>query len=245
VSGLELLLYIVIPYAAITSFVLGHIWRYRRDQYTVTSRSSQILERRWLRPGIILFHFGLLAVIGGHVLGILVPKELTTSLGVSEDFYIALSLTAGTAAGLVMTSGFVILLLRRILIPRVRAVTTRMDWITFGLLTAVIGLGMTSTLGRNLIVGPYYDYRSSIAPWFRGLFILDPTVEGVASAPIVFRTHVVLAFVLIGLWPYTRLVHAWSIPVLYIRRRYLVYRTRGPAPAAGSPALMADRRTTP
>jgi nitrate reductase molybdenum cofactor assembly chaperone len=84
VSGLELFLFIVIPYAAITSFVLGHIWRYRRDQYTVTTRSSQILERRWLRPGILLFHLGLLAVIGGHILGLLVPKGFTESLGVTE-----------------------------------------------------------------------------------------------------------------------------------------------------------------
>lgn len=240
-SGLELFLFIVIPYAAITSFVLGHVWRYRRDQYTVTTRSSQILERRWLRPGILLFHLGLLAVIGGHILGILVPKGFTESLGVSEDGYHVLSVTAGTTFGLVMVSGFVILLARRILIGRVRAVTSGMDWLTFGLLTIVIGLGMASTVGRNLF-GTYYDYRETVSPWFRGLFLLDPRVEGIASAPLVFRTHVVAAFLLIGLWPYTRLVHAWSVPVLYLRRRYLVYRARGPVPAAAPVTPMSDRR---
>lgn len=242
-SGLELLLFIVIPYAAITSFVLGHVWRYRRDQYTVTSRSTQLLERRWLRPGILLFHVGMLAVLGGHVIGILVPAALTEAVGVSDHMYHAVSVTAGTIAGGMMLAGFLILLIRRLVMPRVRATTSTMDWITFALLGTVIALGMYATVGRNLLGGGY-DYRDTVAPWFRGLFTLDPDVAGVASAPLVYRMHAVAAFLLLGLWPYTRLVHAWSVPVMYLNRRYLVYRARGPVastPAVPSPGRRAVR----
>ena len=43
------LLWITAPYVAFTSFVLGHVWRYRTDQFGWTTRSSQIYESRLLR----------------------------------------------------------------------------------------------------------------------------------------------------------------------------------------------------
>ena len=139
-----------------------------------------------------------------------------------------------------MLGGFLILLVRRLVIARVRRTTSVMDWVTFALLGIVIGLGMWATVGRNLLGGGY-EYRETVAPWFRGLFQLDPQVEGVAGAPLVYRMHTVAAFVLLGLWPYTRLVHAWSVPVMYLRRNYIVYRRRGPAPVLES-AAHATRR---
>ena len=69
----EALLWVALPYVSTTIFVGGLIWRYHRDQFGWTSRSTQLLESRLLAPGSILFHYGALAAIGGHVLGILVP----------------------------------------------------------------------------------------------------------------------------------------------------------------------------
>ena len=82
---LDLLLWVALPYLALAIFVVGHVWRYRRGQLTWTSRSTQILERRLLQVGSLLFHFGILAVIGGHVLGILVPSGVTEAVGIDED----------------------------------------------------------------------------------------------------------------------------------------------------------------
>jgi nitrate reductase gamma subunit len=74
VSSGDLFLWIALPYICLAIFVVGHVWRYRRDQLTRTARSTRLLEQRLLRVGSLLFHFGVLAVVGGHVLGILTPR---------------------------------------------------------------------------------------------------------------------------------------------------------------------------
>jgi hypothetical protein len=144
----HLLLWVALPYATIAIFLAGHVWRYRTDQYGWTSRSTQILESRWLKWGSPLFHLGALAAIGGHVLGMLVPESWTSAVGVSEDGYHLLSAMAGTLAGVACGAGLVILMWRRVASPRVRVTTTRMDMLVYasGL---VIGLGLTETTGRT------------------------------------------------------------------------------------------------
>lgn len=231
-SSVDLALWIALPYAAMAIFVAGHVWRWRHDQFTWTSRSTQILERRRLRPAILLFHLGFLAVIGGHVLGVLVPASLTEAVGVSEDLYHAVSVTAGTLAGTMMLVGFVLLLARRGTNPRVRATTSRTDRLTYLVLGVMLVTGMYATVGENLIGGGY-DYRATVAPWFRGLFTFDPDTSLIAGAPLVYRIHAAAAFLLYALWPFSRLVHAWSVPVTYLTRSPILYRSRrGPAGAS-------------
>jgi nitrate reductase gamma subunit len=224
------LLWVVIPYVCLTVFVVGHVWRYRRDQLTWTTRSTQLLEGRWLRPGILLFHLGLLAVIGGHVLGLLVPKSLTDAAGLPEWAYHDLSVTMGTLSGTAMTVGFLILVVRRGATPRVRSATSHLDIATYTLLGIVMLSGMAETVGRNLLGGGY-DYRATVAPWFRGLFALRPDPGLMASAPLIYQVHITLAFLLLALWPFSRLVHAWSVPVAYLRRSPILYRSRALTPA--------------
>lgn len=224
-SSLDLLLWIILPYVAMTVFVGGHIWRYRHDQFGWTTRSTQLLESRRLRPAVLLFHLGLFAVLGGHVLGVLVPSAVTEAVGVSEDLYHAVSVTAGTLSGLVMMVGFVLLLARRESDPRVRATTTRADRLTYLLLGVMIVTGMYATVGENLLGGGY-DYRETVAPWFRGLFTLDPDTSLIAGAPLVYRLHAAAAWLLYALWPFSRLVHAWSVPVGYLGRSNILYRSR-------------------
>ena len=91
--------WIVLPYIALALFVVGHIWRWRYDQLGWTTSSSQLLEQRWLRIGSPLFHIGLLVVVGGHVIGILVPDRATRAIGVSDRVYHVFSLAAGGAFG--------------------------------------------------------------------------------------------------------------------------------------------------
>ena len=236
-SRIDLLLWIVLPYCAMTVFVVGHIWRYRQDQFGWTTRSTQLLESNRLRPAVLLFHFGLFAVLGGHVLGLLVPSSLTESAGVSEDLYHGVSVTAGTASGLVMLAGFVLLLARRETDARVRATTTRVDRLTYLLLGVMLVTGMYATVGENLIGGGY-EYRETVAPWFRGLFTLDPDTSLIAGAPLVYRVHAAAAWFLYALWPFSRLVHAWSVPVTYLGRSHILYRSRRRGP-------LADERVRP
>jgi nitrate reductase gamma subunit len=233
VSQGELVLYAVLPYAAIATFLVGHWWRYRRDQYRWGARSTQLLESRWLMYGSTLFHFGALAAIGGHVLGILIPISWTREVGLSDDAYHVISAVGGIAAGAAVILGFIVLALRRARFPRVRATTTHMDLAVFGLLALVIVTGMLCTLTSNL--GEEIHYRETVAPYFRSLFALDPRPELMTGGEVtlIFQLHVIGAWLLYALWPFSRLVHAWSIPVDWLRRSPIPYRGR--VAAARSP----------
>lgn len=221
------LLWLAVPYVALTSFVLGHIWRYRHDQFGWTTRSSQLYESRLLRLGSPLFHFGMLAVIGGHVLGILIPEGWTAALGVSESAYHVVSYSAGGVSGLATVAGLAILLYRRVTVPAVRKATTVNDKVMYTLLAAAMVTGTLNTLGNGL-VGTVYDYRTTVSPWFRGLFSLDPQPSLMAGVPLNFQVHVIIVLALLAIWPYTRLVHVFSAPLGYLVRPYVVYRSRDP-----------------
>jgi nitrate reductase gamma subunit len=220
---MKLVLWVAIPYVCLTVFVVGHAWRVRTGLLTWTTRSTQLFEGPLLRVAGPLFHLGLLAVIGGHVLGLLVPKQATEAVGLSDHSYHLVSVGAGTAAGLAMTLGFAILLYRRISVPKVRRKTSKSDRVVYLLLGIVILSGMWATVGANLIGGGY-DYRETVGPWFRGLFLLDPQPSLMTGAPLVYQLHALAAMALYALWPFSRLVHAFSVPVAYLRRSPILYR---------------------
>jgi nitrate reductase gamma subunit len=225
------LLWLTVPYVAFTSFVIGHLWRYRHDQFGWTTRSSQLYESRLLRLGSPLFHFGLLAVLFGHVLGIGVPARWTEAIGVSEHSYHLMSVSIGTLAGLATVAGLAILLYRRITVAAVRKATTAVDKVMYLLLTGAIVTGMLNTVGSNLLGGGY-GYRATVSPWFRSLFTLDPQPELMAGVPLSFQIHNLVVLALLAMWPYTRLVHVFSAPLGYLTRPYIVYRSRDPHPGA-------------
>ena len=236
-SSGDLFLWIALPYICLATFVVGHVWRYRRDQLTWTARSTQLLEQKLLRVGSLLFHFGVLAVIGGHVLGILIPAGVTSAIGIHEHVYHLISLAAGGTAGAMMTVGFAILLYRRAAVPRVRATTSRGDLVMYPLLTLAIATGMIATFGGNLVSA--YHYREVVSPWFRGIFLFRPHAEEMANAPFLFQLHVTSVWLLYAVWPFSRLVHAWSIPLTYLQRSWILYRSRNPRAAL---AFEQDRR---
>ena len=224
-SYVDIFLWIVLPYVAIVLFIAGHVWRYRHDQFGWTSRSTQLLESRWLAWGSNLFHYGALFAIGGHVLGILIPAQVTAFFGVSEEMYHLVSVIAGSLAGIACVAGLVILIVRRAYFTRVRRTTTRMDVAVYVLLSLVITLGMIETVGYGVLAGGY-DYRPTVGVWFRGLFYLSPHPELMAGAPLVYQLHALAAWFLFAIWPFSRLVHVWSLPWQYIGRPYILYRRR-------------------
>lgn len=219
------LVWVALPYAAIAIFIVGHVWRYRTAQYTWTTRSSQLLERRWLRVGSLSFHLGMLLVVGGHIGGLVIPASVTEQMGVSEHMYHLAAVTMGTAAGVLMVGGLLILALRRVGNPRVRAASVGRDYLAVAALLIVAFTGMYNTIGHQLF-GTSYDYRESVSPWFRGIFTLRPDPSLIVDAPLSFRLHAAFAFVLFAIWPFTRLVHAWSVPIAYLARPYIVFRRR-------------------
>ncbi len=223
-SGLSLVFWIALPYIAITVFVVGHVWRWRVDQFGWTSRSSQIQESRLLSVGGPIFHYATFAAIGGHVLGILIPASWTAAVGIDENLYHLISASLGTLAGVLVAVGLVVLVARRLGVSRVRVTTSRMDVVAYVLLALVIAMGLGETIFVNLL-GAGYDYRASVAIWFRGIFLADPRPELMVGAPLIYQAHVILAWLLFMVWPFSRLVHAWSYPVLFLGRPWILYRS--------------------
>ncbi len=225
-SAGKILLWIILPYVAITAFVLGHWWRYRADQFNWTSRSTQLLDRRVLGWASPMFHYGALAAVGGHFIGLCIPHAWTDTIGIHEHTYRWISAIAGGIAGAVSLIGFLGLVYRRARSDRVRRSTTRIDIFTYGMLTVLIVLGCYMTFVHNLASHAPYNYRDSVGVWWRSIFYLDPKVAAIAHAPIVYQLHAIIAWGFWAAFPFTRLVHAWSIPLQYIGRPYILYRRR-------------------
>ncbi|MEU3143046.1 MULTISPECIES: respiratory nitrate reductase subunit gamma [unclassified Streptomyces] len=244
-SAADLLLWVAVPYVCFAVFAVGHVWRYRQDQFGWTSRTSQLLEHRWLRWGSPLFHLGAFMVIGGHVVGLAVPASWTEAVGIDEHTYHNVAVWAGSVAGVAMVVGLGMLSARRLLAPRIRPTTDRSDKVLFPLLAATVLLGIAATAAHN-VLGEGYDYRSTLSVWFRGLFALTPKPEAISGAPLLFQLHALTACLLFAAWPFTRLVHVWSAPIGYLIRPYVVYRRRTGRPvAAAAPGTRRRSRTRP
>lgn len=226
---MELFWWVGLPYLALGVFVVGHIWRWRYDQFGWTSRSTQLQEQRLLKWGSPLFHYATFGAIAGHVIGILIPESASRAIGIPEPVYRWFSASAGALAAILVIIGVVILAGRRLLVARVRATTARIDYVALILLLIVILTGIAPTIWVN-VIGPGYDYRTTVAPWFRGLFVGQPDVPAIATAPLIYQVHATAAWVIWGVWPFSRLVHAWSYPLWFLWRPYIVYRSRREVP---------------
>lgn len=219
------LLWVVLPYITLLVFVVGNAYRYMFDSSAWSSESTELLEKKQLKWGSLMFHYGLIFVFLGHVGGLLIPEGTTQAVGITEAQYRMSALLIGGIAGIVSFAGLVLLLYRRVSNPLVRSTSDSSDWLVSVLLLLVMGLGVFNTLLSPALFANF-DYRLTIAPWFRGLFLLRPEPALMAAAPISFQLHIVLAMVLAIIWPFTKLVHAWTIPIRYIGRAPIIYRSR-------------------
>ncbi|MEV4336462.1 respiratory nitrate reductase subunit gamma [Streptomyces sp. NPDC049590] len=223
---MTVLLWGALPYVAFALLVAGLVWRYRYDKYGWTTRSSQVYESRLLNVASPVFHYGILFVLAGHLVGLFVPVSWTETFGVDEHMYHLLSLYGGTAAGALTVAGIGLLVYRRRTRAPVFRATTANDKAMYLLLLGAIVLGMVAKLMHT--GGNGYDYRSTIAPWARSLFTLQPRTGLMEGVPVLYQVHAVVGMVLIAFVPYSRLVHMFSAPVQYLFRPYVVYRTRDP-----------------
>jgi len=240
VNVLDVMLWGVLPYVVLAILVGGTVWRWRYDQFGWTTRSSQLYESRLLRLGSPLFHFGILVVLVGHIIGLVIPKAWTDEVGVSQEVYHVQALALGAIAGFCTLIGVGILIYRRRTTGPVFMATTRNDKAMYVVLVAAIVLGLVTTLLGAGATGEAHNYRLTVSPWFRSIFMLHPDVAAMARADLAFHIHALVGMLLFATWPFTRLVHAFSAPVLYLFRPYVVYRRR--RPAGTTPASRDTRR---
>lgn len=223
-SALDELLFQVYPYVALAVLLVGSWARFDRSMYTWRTGSSQLLSDRGMRLGSNLFHVGVLAILGGHIVGLLTPHALY-SVVISAPHKQLLAMGVGGVFGLVCLVGLVILLVRRLTNPRVRATGTVGDRLVLVLLLVQLLLGLYSiSVSRQHLDG---GEMILLGEWAQHIATFRPGAAAfIAGVPWVYKAHVTLGMTLFLIAPFTRLVHVWSIPVSYLWRPYQVVRRR-------------------
>jgi nitrate reductase gamma subunit len=205
------------PYVVIVVFFVGVIYRYNQNGFKVTSLSAQFLESKKGFWGTVPFHWGILMIFVGHMVAFLLPStvlawnsdpvRLIAHEGVSFTFAVA------------VVVGLVGLIVRRLMDPRLRVVTTRMDYFVEFMLLVQVLLGCWIALGYRW--GSSW-FAADLSPYLWSIIKLDPQPAAVAAMPLVIKAHVVGAFSIILIFPFTRLIHMVVAPFHYIWRPYQV-----------------------
>lgn len=211
------ILFLIFPYIALTLFIGVTIYRGIVRPFSISSLSSQLLERKQLYWGTLSFHWGISLVLLGHLIALLLPRGLTLWNGAPLRLYL-LEIT-GLALGVWATVGVVILLYRRLTSDRIRVVTTPMDLVVLVLLliSGITGI-LTATVYR---FGSYW-FTGVFTPYLRGLLLLQPDPAPLAPLPWIIKLHVVNFFVLLAVFPFSRLVHIVTFPIQYLVRPWQI-----------------------
>jgi nitrate reductase gamma subunit len=212
------LVFTVFPYLCLTTFVVGHAYRYVTDRYGWNARSSEFLEKKTLWAGSVLFHWGIVFTFLGHAGGLLIPQSVFDRFGIDSQTHMNIAYWSGLAVGIAAFVGALLLLKRRLTHPRVQAVSRLNDTFTIGALVLVVGVGL-----YNVVFG-HYNVLYTVAPWIRGIVTFSPDAMLMKAVPLSYKIHVIAAWALLGFSPFSRLVHIWSAPVFYFFRRRILFR---------------------
>jgi nitrate reductase gamma subunit len=206
------------PYVALAVLAIGSVLRFDREQYTWRTGSSQLLRRKQLVLGSILFHVGILAIFLGHFVGLLTPLVVWDALGVSHAAKQMLAIVAGGLAGAMCLVGGLLLLHRRVFDARIRATSSFGDTAILALLLAQLCIGLaTIPLSLEHRDG---DQMVKLMYWAQGIFTFQPgAADYVADAHWIFKAHLALGLTILLVFPFTRLVHMLSAPIWYLNRR--------------------------
>ena len=224
------LIFGVYPYIALTVLALGSIIRYDREPYTWRASSSQLLRRKQLMWGSVLFHVGVLFIFLGHFVGLLTPIAVWDALGVSHSFKQIVAMTAGGIAGAMAIIGATMLAHRRLFDSRVRATSSTTDTLIILLLWAQLFLGLaTIPFSMQHLDG---HEMVKLMDWAQGIFTFNLAASSyITDVAFVFKLHLFLGLTILLLFPFTRLVHMLSAPVRYIwRTGYQVVRKKDRLP---------------
>jgi len=215
------------PYLAGTIFLLGSWIRFDREQYTWKSDSSQLLSNKNMRLASNLFHVGILAVFFGHLIGLLTPHSWFLAMGVSDLTHQYVALYAGTIFGSICLIGALMLFLRRINDPRIRAVSRTRDTFIIGWLLATVALG----LGTTVVSWGHASHGDTstmilLSLWVQSVATLQPKPDLLHGVDLIFKIHLFFGMTVFLLFPFTRLVHVWSVPITYLGRAYQIVRVK-------------------
>lgn len=219
---LDQFLFVALPYVCLFTFFLMTVYRYRVQSFSYSSLSSQFLENKNHFWTVVPFHYGILVITAGHLLAFVIPRSLLSWNSVPWRLFV-LEITA-LAFGILTLIGLVGLIVRRLTSTKIRKVTTPTDWILFGMLLVQTVSGVSQAL-----LYPWGSawFATSLSPYLWSIVKLTPDVSYVVAMPWLVKLHIVLAFLTIGFFPFTRLVHVLVIPNPYLWRKPQVVRWYG------------------
>ncbi len=212
---LDQVLFVAFPYAAILTAIIVGLYRYFFDRYSYSSFSSQFLENRALFWGSAGWHYAIIIILTAHVLAAVFPRAWAELLSVPIRLYI-LEIT-GLALAFLALTGLIILLIRRLLSIKMIITTTFMDWILLIALLFQVFAGLHISLAYRW--GGLW-YLNTAVPWLWSLFSFKPDIQHVVTLPWLVKFHFLNAFFVIALFPFTRLVHVFTVPIPYLWRPY-------------------------
>jgi nitrate reductase gamma subunit len=215
-------LFVVFPYVAVVLAIGGGVHRYRHDRFSYSTLSSQLLENRSLFWGSVPWHYGIVVVLLAHLLGFLMPAMWQRIIATPTALYTIE--IVGFAFGFAALIGLCVLFARRFTFERIRAVTSPMDWVLLAVLLAQVASGVWVSLVYRWGADWYVD---TAVPWLVSLVSLNPQIQYVSSLPFMVKLHMLNGFLVIALFPFSRLVHLIMFPFWYLWRPYqLVIRNR-------------------
>ena len=216
---LDQLLFNALPYMAVFTFFLMTIRRYRARTFTYSSLSSQFLENQQHFWGLVPFHYGVLVVLTGHFVAFLVPRGIL--LWNSHPLRLYILEGAALVFGILTVVGLGSAIVRRMTVSKVKMVTSPLDWVLFALLMLEVILGVAVALFR-----PWGSswFAATAAPYFWSLLKLNPDIGYVTPLPWLVKAHIINAYLLILLFPFSRLVHILVVPNPYLWRKPQVVR---------------------
>ncbi len=212
-------------YVAGTVFLLGSLVRFDMSQYTWKTNSSQLLDNSFrFQVGSVLFHIGVLFLFFGHLIGLLMPHWMYPYVGLTPGAKQILAMVSGGIAGLAALVGATILLHRRLFHPRVRAHSTRNDIFILVLLYVQLVLGLLT-----IPVSMYHldgSVMLQLGDWAQHVLTFRGGSEYIVGVHWIYKLHLFLGITTFLVFPFTRLVHIWSLPASYIVRQYQIVRQR-------------------
>lgn len=217
------LLWIALPYGAFLSFILGHVWRYRRDgfrnytSYPYTSYPEMDREQRF---GMTAFRSGVCLIVIARVSNMLASQPHAHPAGAIHVVITIVLLVGGAAAAI----GAVLLFLPDLIAGPARPLITPLDRITFPALAAAVLSGVLIEFDP----ASRREYRTgeTLFTWFRSLFTINPSPEAMHHAPLIHQGRGLILLLIIGIWPYTRLAGIFAGPVVRLALRVLPHRAR-------------------
>ena len=224
-NWLQIFLFVVYPYIALTIAIIGTWVRFDLSQYSWKAGSTQMLRSKNMRLASNLFHVGIIVVLLGHLFGMLTPHFLYDRF-ISAGNKQILAVVVGGIAGVFCWFGLVMLLWRRFTDERISHTSTFSDKLVLVLLFIQLNLGLISIFTSVKHLDGYT--MMNLAGWAQDITILRPwqAAARIEQTDLIYQLHMALGITLIAIFPFTRLIHIISAPIWYFGRRYQIVREK-------------------